>query len=116
MCLCYFFLIINPVTVYSLLLDKSDMILAKYRTQESIEKSTTSRNAIKASVSQQESAKTDDYGGDDVEEDDDSVQIPDEDKLEQCFAFHDAKRKLRLVLGSCKLMPRLSKVCYFHYC
>ena len=88
--------------------ETSDDILAKYRTPK---KGAAGVAGKRGSVSE-----NGDLGQDGEEEKlaatqvEDNAPFLDPGNLEGCFAFQDAKRKLRLVLSMCEIQPGFSQV------
>lgn len=96
-----------------LLPETSDDILAKYRTP----KKPASKSAIGPIVLESLEQTRDSGLSQHSEEDklapaqvEDNTPFLDASNLEACFAFQDAKRKLRLVLSMCEIQPGFYQV------
>ena len=94
--------------------ETSDDILAKYRTPK---KGAVGVAGKRGSVSENGDPSQDPALGQNGEEEklaatqvEENAPFLDPGNLEGCFAFQDAKRKLRLVLSMCEIQPGFSQV------
>lgn len=94
--------------------DTSDDILAKYRTPK--------KGAVsKIPLENMDQARESTLSQNGEEEKLTSAQVEentpflDPSNLETCFAFQDAKRKLRLVLSMCEIQPAFIQVSSFSH-